>query len=161
MNLLHHIPTWVYFLLAMLIVLGLRQSRTSRTPQRRIIIISVALTFYTLLSLGQLLHTQGLLLPGLLFWGVCNVLVTKFAQDLFAPALAHESHHLIVPGSWAPLTIYLMIFSLRFVHGVLSATSPALAKEVMTLFALAAISGLLSGLVNARSLRLLQLPQAQ
>lgn len=159
MNTLHHIPLWVWLLLALLIALGLRQSRTLRMPRRRVIAIPLAWTVYALLSLGQLLHAQGLLLPGLLLWGLCNVLASVLARGLFAPALAHEPRHLIVPGSWAPLALYLSVFSLRFVHGMLSATQPALAQEATTLLALAAFSGLLAGLINARSLRLLQSPQ--
>ena len=130
-------------------------------PRRRLIVIPVILTLYSFFSLGQVLHRQDFFLLGLLLWVVCNALTSWLARPRFTLALTQDSRHLTVPGSWTPLVLYLMIFSLRFVYGMLGATHPALLQEAGPVVAMAALSGLLSGLVNARSLRLLQSPQTQ
>lgn len=159
MNTLQHIPLWVWALLALLLLLGWRQSHTTRVPRRRLVLISLAWTVYALLSLGQLLQPLGLLLPGLLLWAACNAASSWLARPLFTPALAHEGRHLLVPGSWAPLTLYLLMFGLRFAHGMFAALQPEWAQQASPLLVLAALAGLLTGLINARSLRLLQAPR--
>lgn len=158
MNTLQHIPLWVWALLALLVALGWRQSRNATVPRRRLVLIALAWTLYALISLGQLLQPLGLLWPGLLLWALCNAACSWLARPLFAPALAHEGHHLRVSGSWAPLVLYLLMFGLRFVHGMLTALQAEWAQQASTGLALAALAGLLTGLINARSLRLLQAP---
>lgn len=158
MNTLQHVPLWVWALLALLVALGLRQSQTQRVPRRRLVIISLAWTVYAMLSLARLLDPLWMLVVGLLVWALCNTATSLLARPLFASALASEAHHLTVPGSWAPLALYLLMFSLRFAHGMFNALSPASAHAPATLLGLAALTGLLSGLINARNLRLLQTP---
>lgn len=158
MNTLQHVPLWVWGLLTLLLALGLRQSQTQRVPRRRLVILSLAWTVYAVLSLGRLLESSGQLAVGLLVWALCNTAASLQARPLFASALASGVHHLTVPGSWAPLALYLLMFGLRFAHGMFNVLSPASAHAPATLLGLAAVTGLLSGLINARNLRLLQTP---
>jgi uncharacterized membrane protein len=62
----------------------------------------------------------------------------------------------ILPGSVAPLALMWTVFSLRYVVAVSFALDPALAHQPLVGLGAAALSGALSGLFAARSLRVLQ-----
>ena len=156
MNILSRIPPWVWPLLLALTVLGWRQTRSRTLPRRRLVLMALALNLYALLSLGLLLREQALLWPALCLWALVNLGLSLGARHGFAPALEQHGHRITVPGSFWPLGLYLSIFSLRFVHGVWTGIHPEATTQAPTVLTLALLSGALSGLVNARSLRLLQ-----
>ena len=56
MDILSRIPHWVWPLLIALIVVGWRQTRSRTLPRRRLVLLTLALNLYALLSLGLGLH---------------------------------------------------------------------------------------------------------
>jgi hypothetical protein len=159
MDILSRIPHWVWPLLIALIVVGWRQTRSRTLPRRRLVLLTLALNLYALLSLGLGLHGQALLWPALCLWALSNLVLSLSTRRCFAPAIEQNNQSVTVPGSFWPLALYLSIFSLRFVHGVWTGIHPEAATQAQTVLTLAALSGALSGLINARSLRLLQVRQ--
>jgi NhaP-type Na+/H+ or K+/H+ antiporter len=64
-----------------------------------------------------------------------------------------------VPGSWLPLALFMAIFACKFVVGMLSATVPEQLHSMQAAIGISALYGLFSGVLNARALKLLQLPK--
>lgn len=160
MNTLQHIPVWVFFLLTGLIVMGLLQTRTRQMPKKRLLGIGIALTVFTLVGVvQQWRHTPWLAL-GLISWAAtCWVSAWVLGQGA-APQGARyspETRRFTVPGCWLPLALFMTIFAGKFVVGMLSATAPEHLHSVQAAMGISALYGLFSGLLNARTLRLLKL----
>ena len=160
MNTLQHIPVWIFFLLIGLIAMGLQQTRTRQLRSKRLLGISIALTVFTLVGVvQQWRHTPWLAL-GLLSWAAtCWASAWVLGQGA-APRCASydpETRHFTVPGSWLPLALFMTIFACKFVVGMLSATAPQQLYSGQAVIGISALYGLFSGLLNARTLRLLKL----
>lgn len=160
MQTLQHIPVWVLALLIGLIALGLLQTRTRQMPRKRLLIVNIVLTVFTLVGvIQQWRHTPWLAL-GLLSWAAtCWASAWVLGQGA-APQGARyspETRRFTVPGSWLPLALFMTIFACKFVVGMLSATAPGQLHSVQATMGISALYGLLSGLLNARTLRLLKL----
>lgn len=160
MQTLQHIPVWVFVLLLGLIALGLQQSRTRQVRRRRLLVINVVLTLFTLVGVVQQWRHTPWLAVGLLSWAAsCAVVAWGLGQGA-APAGASynaETRRFTVPGSWLPLALFMAIFACKFVVGMLSATAPEALHSVQAAMGISALYGLFSGLLNARALRLLKL----
>jgi len=160
MNTLQHIPVWVFALLLGLIAMGLMQTRTRQLRENRLLIVGIALTVFTLVGvIQQWRHTPWLSLA-LLSWALaCGASAWGLGQGA-APHGANynpETRRFTVPGSWLPLALFMTIFVCKFVVGMLSATAPEHLQSVQAVIGISALYGLLSGLLNARSIRLLKL----
>jgi hypothetical protein len=163
MNTLQHIPVWVFFLLIALIVMGLLQTRTRQMPKKRLRGISIALTVFTLIGvIQQWRHTPWLAL-GLISWAAtCWTSAWALGQGAAPQGASYtpETHRFTVPGSWLPLVLFMTIFACKFLVGMLSATAPEQLHSVQAAMGISAMFGLFSGLLNARTLRLLKMARA-
>lgn len=160
MQILQHIPVWVYALFIGLIVLGLLQTRTRHIAKPRLLGINLALTALTLVGVVQLWRPTPWLAEGLASWAAICLLVTWALGQGVAPLGASynaDSRRFTVPGSWLPLALFMVIFACKFVVGMLGATAPELLQSLSAAISISALYGLLSGLLNARALRLLKL----
>ena len=164
MNTLQHIPVWVFFLLLGLIAMGLQQTRTRQLRSKRLLGVSIALTVLTLVGVvQQWWHTPWLSL-GLLSWAAaCAASAWALGQGAVPKGASYNpgTRRFTVPGSWWPLALFMTIFACKFVVGMLSATSPELLHSVEVAIGISALYGLFSGLLNARTLRLLKLAKHQ
>lgn len=160
MQILQHIPIWVYALLMGLIALGLLQTRTRHIAQARLLGINIALTILTLVGVIQQWRPTPWLAWGLSSWGVTLLLITWILGQRAAPKGASynaETQRFTVPGSWLPLTLFMAIFACKFVVGMLTATAPEHLNSLNAAIGISALYGLFSGLLNAKALSFLQL----
>ena len=86
MQILQHIPVWVFFLLLGLIALGLQQTRTRHIPKPRLLGINIALTVFTLVGVIQQWSPTPWLALGLLSWAASCALVAWGLGRGAAPA---------------------------------------------------------------------------
>lgn len=160
MQTLQHIPIWVFALLIGLVALGLQQSRTRQMPKQRLLGINISLTIITLIGvIQQWRHTPWLVLSLLSWTATCSVLTWTLGQEP-APAGARynaENRSFTVPGSWLPLSLFMAIFACKFIVGMLNATAPEQLFNLNAALGISALYGVLSGLLNARTWRLLKL----
>ena len=152
LSVLQHTPVWVWGVLALLIALGLRQSRPHDiTPARA-----------TLLPLGMLLLALAGVLGSfgsagaLLAWAAAALAVAVAGAGRAAPGArwlpAEERFH--QPGSWTPMALMIAIFVTKFAVGVSIALHPALARSTLFALCVGALYGLFSGAFAARALAL-------
>jgi UDP-N-acetylmuramyl pentapeptide phosphotransferase/UDP-N-acetylglucosamine-1-phosphate transferase len=160
MQTLQHIPLWVFVLFLALVASGLVHTRTRHIPKRRLLSINIALTVFTLVGVvQQWLHTPWLAL-GLISWAATGLLVTWVLGRSASPADASYdpiTQRFTVPGSWLPLALFMTIFACKFVVGMLTALVPEALNSLNVAIGISALYGLLSGLLNAKAFRLLQL----
>jgi hypothetical protein len=160
MQILQHIPVWVFALLIGLIALGLLQTRTRQVRARRLLGINIALTIFTLVGVTQQWQPTPWLALALVNWAAACLLVSWALSQGAAPDGASydpATQHFTVPGSWLPLALFMAIFACKFVVGMINATAPGSLHSVQAAIGISALYGLFSGVLNGRSWRLLKL----
>ena len=160
MQILQHIPVWVFALLIGLIALGLVQTRTRHVRKQRLLGINIALTVFTLVGVVQQWRLTPWLALSLLSWATMGLLVAWALGQGAAPEGASfdpETRRFTVPGSWLPLTLFMTIFACKFAVGMATAMAPDLLDSLSAAIGVSALYGLLSGVLNAKAWRLLKL----
>lgn len=148
---LQHVPTWVFGLLALLIALGVWQSRPQQPTLHRSRVLP---TVMLLLSLAGVVSAYGLHALPLLAWaaGVATSLAVLHGR---APARGAQfdlsRQQFSVPGSWVPLVLMMTIFALKFVGGALQARAPQLAQALPVVLSASLAYGLVSGVFLGRA----------
>ncbi len=151
-DILRNTPAWVFLLFAALVYLGLRRLRPSDVPMRRLLVLPIAMTCFSLFGLWQ---TFGASLGAATAWNLV------FAASLVAgwtlpthPGVTYSaaSRLVRVPGSWVPLALMMTIFFLRYIVAVLLALHPSLRFETPFIAGIAVLYGCSSGCFAARAL---------
>jgi hypothetical protein len=147
-------PSWVWGLLAGLVVLGGLQTRDRTAGLARIVTLPLALMAF---SLWGLVSAFGAAPGGIAAWLVAAAIVVFGFSRLDAPQgtsydAATRRFHL--RGSWVPMLLILGIFFTRYVVNVGIAIHPELKAHGDFAFAVAALYGALSGIFAGRTLRL-------
>ena len=149
-----HTPGWVWGLLAVLIALGLSQTRDREASVGRVTVLPVAMVS---LSLFGVIGVFGPTLLALGTWAVGMAVALLFGQRAVALRGARWSartRRLALPGSWLPLGLILALFVLKYSAGVSLGLHPSLRAEPLFAGGLGFAYGLFSGLFLARALSL-------
>lgn len=156
-QILTNTPRWVWALLVVLLWIGLSQRVTRTVSLKRITIMPLAMTGF---SLYGTVTAFGAEQQVLLAWlGACALLAAMVLQQPLPPATRYDSWtgRFTLPGSWVPLLLILGIFITRYVVGAITAMQPALAHDEIFRIAFGALYGAFSGIFLARAARLWRL----
>lgn len=154
-EILKHIPIWVFLLFAVLVRLGFVLARSrdvsigrAATVPLVMAILSVAgvVSAFAPAALPIVAWAAGLLLA----LGVCRVLGYPRGVAMTAERRVH------VPGSWVPMGLMMTIFFTKFAVGVTLTFQPALAHTVEFAVSASLIYGTVSGAFLVRALAALQ-----
>lgn len=149
-QILLHTPSWVFALLAGLIVFGTMQARTRRVAVWVAFLLPAAMP---VLSLSGVLQYVGVWWPALAVWllglGAVSALGLTTMNQRSARYDA-ESGKLIVAGSWVPLLVILGIFCVRYAMGVARGMDLEIAREPVVQLAVSLLLGAFSGYFLAR-----------
>lgn len=153
-QILMHTPLWVFGLLALLILLGVRQIGTRVTSVRAALLRP---SLMVALSAAGMAGTFGLQGPAPLLWLAGLTLSLLWAHRLIAlPAASGyqpESGTLTVPGSWLPLLLILALFATKYTVGVMLATHAHEVSEPRFASIVGLAYGLMSGIFANRAWR--------
>lgn len=147
-------PTWVWALLAGLVLLGLVQMRPRRVRPLQTAVLPLALA---VLSLGGLLGVIASIpwaLTAAALWLLVAVGVLLASWRRPPPTGIHyepATQRVHLPGSGTPLLVVLAMFLLKYAVGVELALQPALREHAGFAMGLAVAYGALSGLLATRS----------
>ena len=147
-----HTPTTVWVVLAVLVLVGLRQTRTQTLSGGRVWLVPLVAGAASLLGALRGFGGAGELLTGAC-WAIGAALgfAANRSLDLPRRVTANADGSFTIGGSLAPLVLLVSIFLVRYVTNVALAIHPALANDP-TAAAVAAIAyGLTAGLLAARS----------
>ena len=147
-----HTPTTVWVVLAVLVLVGLRQTRTQTLSGGRVWLVPLVAGAASLLGALRGFGGAGELLTGACWViGAALGLAANRSLDLPRRVTANADGSFTIGGSLAPLVLLVSIFLVRYVTNVALAIHPALANDP-TAAAVAAIAyGLTAGLLAARS----------
>jgi hypothetical protein len=142
------------------LALGFSQTRQRKLAPWRLLMLPLVL-----LGLGLWSITPGFMVFPLaaLIWlaALCTGVALLANRPTLAGAVWRPSEHrLQVPGSWIPMLLILVVFSLRYAANVGMAINPDWRNEPWVLLSLALLYGGLSGLFLGRALALLKLTRA-
>ncbi|MGE0333380.1 MAG: DUF6622 family protein [Ramlibacter sp.] len=150
-------PVWVWGLLAALVVLGLSQARDRSVGLTRTMVLPLGMGVFSLSGLVTGLGASPTVL-GTWLVAAAVALAAVLVRPLPAGVRYDAaSRSFALPGSWVPLVLILGIFSIKYATGVALAMQPALRADAAFALAVAAASGLFSGIFAGRTLRLLRL----
>ena len=150
LSVLSHTPVWVWALLALLVALGLRQTRAQIVTRRRLVAVPVGLGIYSLVGL---LQTFGGHSSSLLPWVAGAVLGFGLNQlwQLPRQVQALPDGRFRLGGSVVPLVLFMAIFLMRYVLAVALNIEPELAHAPTLVLPACLLMGLSIGLLAARA----------
>ncbi|QHE87509.1 DUF6622 family protein [Hydrogenophaga sp. BPS33] len=156
---LRNTPTWVWGLLAALMVLGLSQVRDRTASLARVSLMPLAMTVFsvsgTYTALAATLHQALALGAWLLTAALAFALVARGCAD----AQYDPSRRLYrLPGSTVPLLLMLGIFLTKYVVGVDLTMSPQLVQDAAYVTCIATLYGAFTGVFIGRASQLWRLP---
>ena len=156
-------PLWVGGLLAGLLYLGFSASRDRDVHLGRLLLMPLAMGGLALWGVESAFIGTGRLPELLALWATGYAALLAVGLRLPVPAgarykVAQRRFHL--PGSWLPLLLILIVFTLKYAIGVQLAMEPPIAANPAFAYPVAALYGVLSGIFAARTLRVLRLLRA-
>lgn len=150
-------PLWVWGLLAALVALGLSQTRTRSASLARVTVPALGLVAFSVAGLvGDFGGTPAVLGS----WLAAAALTLAAVNCQPVPSGTHYDEtrrEFVVPGSWVPMALILGIFLIKYAVGVSLGFNPGLRADTGFAMAVAALSGLSSGMFAGRTVRLLRL----
>lgn len=154
-------PSWVWYLLAALLWLGLSQTLPRQAGLRRVLLMPLALAAFSAWGLLSAFGAEpggGALAVWLLAAGAAAL--ASLALRGTPPAGVRfdaQALRFYLPGSPVPLLLILAIFLTKYLVGVELALQPALGHDGGFALQVAALYGLFNGLLLARAARLWRL----
>ena len=156
-QILTHTPKWVFVLLIALVWFGFKQSMPNRVTLRRAVLLPTALIALSLYGTSSAFAATPMAIGVWLFSVIASItLVLQSPQpvDIQYDASKQVFH---LPGSWAPLALYMGIFLTKYVVGASIAMKPELAQELGFALAFSALYGIFAGALFSRAIRLIRL----
>jgi hypothetical protein len=150
-------PLWVWGLLGALMTLGFVQSRPRAVSRLQLLALPLVLLALGLWSMWPGFVKQPLAAA---VWLLSLGAFVALGLRLPRAAQAHwlvDRQRLQLPGSWFPMGLIVVIFSLRYVFAVAQALNPELRGLLLVQAPVAAAFGALTGLFTGRALGLLKL----
>jgi hypothetical protein len=150
-GILEHTPVWVWVVFAVIVLLGLQQTRTRDVSIGRATVLPGVMI---LLSLSGVLGAFAHVPLAWAAWAVGVGLTLTFAGKAVAAHGASRSTrpgHLRVPGSLIPIALILAVFVTKYAAGIMLALNPSLAASTPVAVALSLVYGAFSGLFLARA----------
>jgi hypothetical protein len=147
-----HTPAAVWVVLAVLVSLGLRQTRTTTMSAARVWIVPALLGAASLAGALRGFAGAGELLTGACWAaGAALGFASNRSLDLPRRVSANADGSFTIGGSIAPLLLFVGVFLVRYVVNVALAIQPSLAVDPQAAAAAAIAYGFTAGLLAARS----------
>ncbi len=151
-EILTHTPTSVWAVFAVLVLLGLRQTRTQDMSATRVWIVPAVVGVASLVGALQGFAGAGELLTGACWAaGAALGFVSNRSLDLPRRVSANADGSFRIGGSVAPLLLFTGVFLVRYVVNVALAIQPSLSGNPAAAAAAAIAYGFTAGLLAARS----------
>jgi hypothetical protein len=166
LTIVQHTPSWVWMLLAALIWLGASQFFARSAGLRRVLLMPVAMTVFSVWGLGSAFGALPQLPAILGAWLVAACAVAALSLWLLRTAPAGTRYDATLqrfelPGSGWPLLLILGIFLVKWAVGVELALQPMLAHDSHFALQIALVYGVFNGVFAARTGRLLRLAKTR
>ncbi len=154
-EIIRHVPVYVWGILALLLWLGVRQSRDQQMRPARVMILPLVWLVYGLWGVVSAFgaHSQSLL-P----WMAGCIAALLMLKPFIGPEGSHfnpQTQLFFVPGSWLPLGLMMVLFTAKFALGMYQSMHAERFASPMVAAGFSALLGFLGGAFLARSRRIL------
>ncbi len=143
-------PWWVYAILVYLCVLGFQATKPRKVSVKRLLMLPVLLTIWSILGLYDRLNGR----YGLIIAWVASVMIGMGIGWLWARTwkvtFDRKEGTVHLPGTWSTLVLILVIFCAKYYFGYKYATDIAAFDNTTFFLVDLAISGLITGLFFGR-----------
>lgn len=156
-QILTNTPLWVWGLLAVLLVLGLSQTRSRSAGLSRITLLPLGLSALSLYGTISAFGTSPAVLGS---WVAAAILLLLIVTQMPLPAGARydsAQRQFQLPGSWVPMALIMGIFLTKYVVGVSLVMHPELKANANFSLAIGTLYGVFSGIFAGRTVRLVRL----
>jgi hypothetical protein len=139
-------PTWVYILLAYLIFIGIKSSKTNVVSIIKLAVIPIIFSVMSVETLTSSFNLSDLTVG---IWAISIIVgaAIGFIQIYRLKLKVDRKNLLIkVPGTWSTLILVLIIFASKYYFGMELAMDPNFAHQSIFEFTMLAISGLFTGM---------------
>ena len=147
-------PLYVFGILAGLIILGVQQMRERRVSRGRLLILPLVMVAFSVFGIALSFGWNPIALAS---WAAGLGIALLANEFIRAPrgvrAVAAEGPF-VVPGSWVPLALMMVIFFSRYAFAVMLAMRPERGASTVFVAASAGSLGLCSGIFAARAARI-------
>ena len=156
LDIANHTPIGVWISLAVLVALGLAQTRDRDVSVARLWLVPIVMGTLSFLGTWHAFGgaSQWLAAGGWIVGGAAGFASNR-ALDLPRRASANADGTFRIGGSFAPLLLFVSIFVLRYAVGVALAVAPQLAHEPLAALLVGVATGLPAGLLAARARKVL------
>jgi hypothetical protein len=154
LEILRRTPSWVWAILAALILLGLNQMRDRTISRTRLLLTPIGLGLYSLSGAAAMFGPRPEVIVAWLA-GLALAIATNRVLQWPRDARPDGRGNFTVPGSAWPLVLMMAIFALRYVGNVALAFHHDWAGDAAFSLGMALAYGSLSGLFTARAIRVL------
>lgn len=147
-------PPWVFALFFVLLGLGLAYSRARRVSPGRAVAVPVVLFFFSVFGVLSAFRASP---AALLAWVAAFLTAGSATRLLGYPrgvTFDRETRRLSIPGSWAPLALYMTLYFTKYGVAVALARNAGLAASPSFSVPVGAIYGCFSGVFFAASVSL-------
>ena len=156
---LRNTPSWVWTVLATLVVLGLAQVRDRTQGLVRVSLMPVALVSFSLWAAASAFGRSPMAAEALWLWllaaaAACSLLAMQPGSARYDAA----TRSFRLKGSGLPLGLMLGVFLARYVVAVRLALHPTLVSDAGFVLPVAALYGAFSGVFLGRAVQLWRLP---
>ncbi|WP_067067961.1 DUF6622 family protein [Roseateles chitosanitabidus] len=155
LDILAHIPLFVWGILAAIVAMGVRMSRPMTMAPKRVVVVPLIWLAFGIWGVNS---TSGLFSVAGLAWAVGIATGITVIRGIGWPGqvsfdAATDRFH--VGGSWFPLVVMLSIFVMKAYVGITLAVHPDVAHQIGFIVVTSAAFGLLSGCFLGRSINIL------
>lgn len=162
LSIVQRTPSWVWLVLAALVVLGASQLMARSAGLRRVLLMPIAMAVFSAWGIASAFGGAVQVVGVLATWlaAACAVAAVALWLQHAAPAGAHydaASQRFQLPGSVWPLVLILGIFLVKWAVGVELTLQPPLARDSHFALQIALVYGAFNGVFAARAARLLGL----
>ena len=155
LQILQRTPPWVFVLFAVLLVLGVLQSRTRTIGLTRVALMPAIFLPLSLWGVWNAFGPEPLAFGAWLAAVGTAVLLNRHFRIPRQVSYVPDTRQFRVAGSWAPLALMMAIFFTRYAIAVATAMQPALKAMPSFAAAVGFAYGLMSGTFLARAVRIL------
>jgi len=155
LQILSRTPVWVWVLFIALVALGVMQNQARSVSGSRLFALPIAMLGYSLFGALSAFGPQP---AALISWGAAVLLAVFLGRFLKRPADVRYSKttgQFAIPGSWAPLTLMMTIFFIRYIATVALVIDATLKQSIAFASIISLLTGMMSGIFLARALRVL------
>jgi uncharacterized membrane protein len=153
-----HTPTWVWGLLVGLLVLGYTQTRDRQASLVRLLATPAIMGGYSLWGSATTFGGSPHFAVVMTTWAVVAVAVFRAMATGTAKATYDSATRTFqLPGSWVPMGLIAGIFLVKYASGVAITMHRELLGDLVFGVALAAVSGVFSGIFAGRAARVVKL----